>query len=65
MACLGSEISIKGHIYKPFYLTLGVLLFLGLLTFLSITYIYCYIKLSLVEYINTIKRDRKRWLNKK
>jgi hypothetical protein len=65
MSLLGSEFDIKGHYFKPFYIILGVFFFLGLLTFLGIVYSYYYIKYTLVEYINEVKRDRKRWLNKK
>lgn len=60
LSLLGSEISIKGHIYKPFYLILGVFFFLGLLTFLGLVYSYYYIKLSLIEWIKDIQKERKR-----
>jgi hypothetical protein len=65
MSLLGIEFDIKGHYFKPFYLVLGVLFFLGLLTFLGIVYLYYYIKYTLVEYINNIKIERNRWYNKK
>jgi|688.fasta_scaffold06962_27 hypothetical protein len=65
MSLLGMEFDIKGHYFKPFYLILGVLFFLGLLIFLGIVYSYYYIKYTLVDYIDNIKRERKMWLNKK
>jgi len=65
LSLLGSEISIKGHIYKPFYLLLGVLFFFGLLVFLGVVYSYYYIKFSLIEYINELKQERNKWKNKK
>jgi len=65
MSLLGIEFDIKGHYIKPFYILLGVLFFLGLLAFLSVVYGYYYIKYTLVEYINEVKRDRKRYFNNK
>jgi hypothetical protein len=65
MSCLGMEFDIKGHYIKPFYILLGVLFFLGLLAFLSVVYSYYYIKYTLVEYINNIKKERNRWYNNK
>jgi len=65
MSLLGMEFDIKGHIYKPFYIILGVLFFLGLLGFLSVVYSYYYIKYTLVEYIKELKEERNRWKNKK
>jgi hypothetical protein len=65
MSLLGMEFDIKGHIYKPFYIILGVLFFLGLLAFLSVIYSYYYIKYTLVEYIKELKEERNRWKNKK
>jgi hypothetical protein len=65
MSLLGMEFDIKGHIYKPFYIILGALLFLGLLGFLSVVYSYYYIKFTLVEYIKELKEERNRWKNKK
>jgi hypothetical protein len=64
MSCLGMEFDIKGYCVKPFYILLGVLFFFGLLIFLGIVYSYYYIKYTLVEYINEVKKDRNRWLNK-
>jgi hypothetical protein len=65
MSLLGMEFDIKGHIYKPFYIILGVLFFLGLLSILSVIYSYYYIKYTLADYINEVKRDRKRYFNNK
>ena len=63
MSLLGMEFDIKGYIYKPFYIILGVLFFLGLLAFLGIVYSYYYIKYTLIEYINEAKKDRLRYKN--
>jgi len=65
MSLLGIEFDIKGHYFKPFYLVLGVLFFLGLLAFLGIVYSYYYIKYTLVDYIKEVKKDRKRYFNNK
>jgi len=65
MSLLGMEFDIKGHICKPFYIILGVLFFLGLLTFLGIVYSYYYIKYTLVDYIKEVKKDRNRYFNNK
>jgi hypothetical protein len=65
MSLLGMEFDIKGHIYKPFYIILGVLFFLGLLVFLGIVYSYIYIKYTLVDYIKELKEERNRWKNTK
>jgi len=65
MSLLGIEFDIKGHIYKPFYIILGVLFFLGLLAFLGIVYSYYYIKYTLVDYIKEVKKERNNYFNNK
>jgi hypothetical protein len=62
MSLLGSEMTIRGHIYKPFYILLGVFFFSGLLVFLGIVYSYLYIKFTLVKYINKAKQERDRYI---
>ena len=65
MSLLGSEFDIKGFSIKPFYLILGLLSLSVLLVCLGIVYSYYYIKYTLVDYINEVKRDRKRYFNNK
>ena len=41
--CLGTENHFKGYIFKPFYLVIGLLIFLGLSIVVSFLYIYLFI----------------------
>ena len=58
LSCLGSEMNIKGYIFKPFYLLLGVLCFILLLSLLATFYIVLYIKNTLVNAIYDTKKHR-------
>jgi hypothetical protein len=40
---LGTENHFKGYIFKPFYLVIGLLIFLGLSIVVSFLYIYLYV----------------------
>lgn len=56
---LGSEMSIGNYEFKPFILLLGVLLFIGLSIPLLLVYSYLYMKSTLVNSWNDIKKGNK------
>ena len=56
---LGSEMSIGNYEFKPFILLLGVLLFIGLSIPLLLVYSYLYMKSTLVNSWNDIKKNNK------
>ena len=57
MSLLGIEFDIKGHIFKPFYLLLGVLYFIVLLFLLASLYIVLYIRNTLEILLNNIEKN--------
>lgn len=58
-ALLGSEMSIGNYEFKPIILLLGVLLFIGLAIPLLLVYSYLYMKSTLVNSWNEIKKNNK------
>jgi uncharacterized membrane protein len=56
---LGSEMSIGNYEFKPIMLLLGVLLFIGLSIPLLLVYSYLYMKSTLVNSWNDIKKNNK------
>jgi hypothetical protein len=58
MSCLGSEMNIKGYIFKPFYLLLGVLYFILLVALLGTLYIMVFLRNTLEITLNNIKKQR-------
>lgn len=56
---LGSEMSIGNYEFKPIILLLGVLLFIGLSIPLLLVYSYLYMKSTLVNSWNDIKKGNK------
>jgi uncharacterized membrane protein len=56
---LGIEMSLGNYEFKPIILILGVLLFIGLAIPLLLVYSYLYIKNTLVNSWNEIKKNRK------
>ena len=58
MSCLGIEFDVKGHIFKPFYLLLGMLYFIVLLSLLATLYIVLYIRNTLEILLNNIEKNR-------
>lgn len=60
---LGIEMSLNGWEFKPILLLLGVLLFIALAIPLLIVYGCLYIKFSLINYLNNIKKEYKKSKN--
>ena len=56
---LGIEMSLNGYEFKPFILILGILLFIGLSIPLLIAYCYMYVKFTLINSWNEIKKNNK------
>jgi hypothetical protein len=56
---LGIEMSIGNYEFKPIILLLGVLMFIGLVIPLLLVYSYLYIKNTLVNSINELKKHNK------
>ena len=61
LSLLGSHIDYKGYIFKPFYLLLGVLYFLVLLSLLGTLYVVLYIRNTLEITLNNIEKNRKKY----
>jgi hypothetical protein len=58
---LGKEMDVKGYVFKPFYLILGVLYFMVLLSLLGTLYIVLYIRDTLEITLNNIEKSRKKY----
>jgi len=56
---LGIEMSLNGWEFKPFLLLIGVLLFI--LLSIPLLFVYCclYVKSTLIEYMNKLKKEYK------
>jgi hypothetical protein len=61
MSLLGIHFDIQGYIFKPFYLLLGVLYFIVLLSLLGALYIMLYIRNTLEIVLNNIEKERKKY----
>jgi len=61
LSLLGSHIDYKGYIFKPFYLLLGVLYFIILLSLLGTLYIVLYIRDTLENTLKDIDKNRKKY----
>ena len=61
MSCLGIEFDIKGYIFKPFYLLLGLLYFLALLSLLGALYSLLFIKNTLEKILKDIEKERNKY----
>ena len=61
MSLLGIEFDIKGYIFKPFYLLLGLLYFLTLLSLLGALYSLLFIKNTLEKILKDIEKERKKY----
>lgn len=64
MSLLGIAFDIKGYIFKPFYLLLGVLYFFTLLSLLGASYILLFIKNTLEKVLNDIEKERNKYKRK-
>jgi hypothetical protein len=61
MSLLGIDFDIQGYIFKPFYLLLGVLYFIILLSLLGTLYIVLYLRNTLEITLNNIEKNRKKY----
>jgi len=61
MSLLGIHFDIEGYIFKPFYLLLGALYFILLLSLLGTLYIVLYIRNTLEITLNNIEKNRKKY----
>jgi len=61
---LGIEMSLNGYEFKPILLILGILLFIGLSLPLLVVYCYMYMKYTLLNTINNIKKNNKYYNNR-
>jgi hypothetical protein len=61
LSLLGSEMNIKGYIFKPFYLLLGVLYFIILLSLLGTLYVVLYLRNTLEITLKQLEKNRKKY----
>lgn len=61
LSLLGSEMNIKGYIFKPFYLLLGVLYFILLLFLLGTLYTMLFLRNTLEKILKDIKKQRNKY----
>ena len=61
MSLLGIDFDIQGYIFKPFYLLLGALYFIVLLSLLAILYIFLFIRNTLEITLNNIEKNRNKY----
>jgi hypothetical protein len=63
LSLLGSQMNLKGYIFKPFYLILGVLCFTILLALLGCLYIVLFLRNTLEIALKDIDKNRKKYKN--
>jgi len=61
MSLLGIAFDVKGYVFRPFYLVLGVLYFFTLLSLLGTLYLTLFIKNTLENVLKDIDKERKRY----
>jgi len=61
MSLLGIHFDIQGYIFKPFYLLLGALYFIVLLSLLGALYIVLLCKSTLEKVVKDIKKERNKY----
>ena len=61
MSLLGIAFDIKGWIFRPFYLLLGVLYFFTLLSLLGALYILLFVKNTLEKALKDIQKERNKY----
>jgi hypothetical protein len=64
MSCLGIAFDVKGYVFRPFYLLLGMLYFLTLLSLLGALYGLLFIKNTLEKIIKDIEKERNKYKRK-
>ena len=61
MSCLGIEFEIKGYVFRPFYLLLGILYFLTLLSLLGTLYLVLFLRTTLKKVLKDIEKERNKY----
>ena len=61
MSLLGIAFDVKGYMFRPFYLLLGVLYFLLLLSLLGTLYVMLYIRNTLEIIVKDIEKERNKY----
>jgi hypothetical protein len=61
MSCLGMQFDIKGYIFKPFYLLLGMLYFIVLLSLLGTLYVVLFLRNTLEIILKDIEKNRNKY----
>jgi hypothetical protein len=61
MSLLGMEFDVKGYIFKPFYLVLGMLYFAILLALLGCLYMILFIRNTLEIVLKDIEKNRNKY----
>jgi len=64
MSLLGIDFDIRGYIFKPFYLLLGILYFIALLSLLGALYIVLLSKSTLEKVVKDIGNERNKYKRK-
>ena len=64
MSLLGIAFDIRGYIFKPFYLLLGILYFILLMSLLGALYIVLLSKSTLEKAIKDIDKERNKYKRK-
>jgi hypothetical protein len=64
MSLLGIEFDIKGYIFKPFYLLLGILYFIALVSLLGALYLVLLSKSTLEKVVKDIENERNKYKRK-
>jgi len=61
MSLLGIHFDIQGYIFKPFYLLLGALYFIVLLSLLGALYVMLYLRNTLEIILKDIEKNRNKY----
>jgi len=61
MSLLGIDFDIQGYIFKPFYLLLGALYFIVLLSLLATLYMVLFIRNTLEKVCKDIEKNRNKY----
>jgi hypothetical protein len=61
MSLLGIAFDIKGYAFRPFYLLLGILYFLTLLSLLGTLYGVLFLRTTLEKVLKDIDNERKKY----
>jgi len=61
MSLLGIAFDVKGYVFRPFYLVLGVLYFFTLLSLLGTLYLMLFIRNTLEKVLKDIEKERNKY----